>query len=197
MKTTPTGSMLMLFTILLAVGGCTQDPVDESLTLTEPDELDLIGAYEIHKLRLPAELADLKLDTKLELNADGSFSARNIPPSSPAELLPTTNFPRTLTSGTGVWNKRKSGLIAPGQPPVWGIHLADRPYTVANINGSRKEWLSVRCTGQAPPYGILFQLGDPDQGYAIHLKRTTPKAIPEPEPKKAKPRKPDIPIPEN
>lgn len=192
MKKTRTGSMLILLALLLAVAGCQQDSVDESLTLAEPDELDLIGAYEIDKIRLPAELAGLKLDTKLELKADGSFNARNIPPSSSGKLLPTANFPQTLISVTGIWNKRKNGHHDPSQPAIWGIHLADRPYTAANINVPRNEWLSVRCTGQTPPYGILFQLGDPNHGYSIHLKRTTPKAIPPPEPKPAMQRKSQI-----
>ncbi|CAN5916871.1 hypothetical protein BH11VER1_BH11VER1_22140 [soil metagenome] len=189
--------MLMLLALLLTVAGCKQDPVDESLTLTEPDELDLVGTYEIDKLRLPVELADLKLDTRLELMGDGRFNARNIPPSSSGDHAPAANFSHTLTSATGIWNKRKSSILKPAQAPVWGIHLADRPYTAANVNGPRNEWLSVRCTGQAPPFGILFQLGDPDHGYSIHLKRSTPEAISAPELKPTKQRKPQILLPES
>ena len=88
--------------VLLFTAGCGHKPEAESLTVTEPDKLDLIGIYEIDKTRLPAELADLKLDTRLELRSDGTFNARNIPPSVLGELLPTVNFTRSLTSCTGI-----------------------------------------------------------------------------------------------
>jgi hypothetical protein len=172
-----TGSMMMLIMLLLTAG-CEYDPNAESLTITEPDERDLVGVYEIDKIRLPAELADLKLDTRLELKANGTFTARNIPPSPLGELLPTVKFPSTLTSSSGIWSKRKCGYLDPGHHTIWGIYLADKHYTIANANGPRTEWLSVRCTGQSPPYGILFQLGDPDYGYAIHLKCVNAKANP-------------------
>lgn len=167
---------MMTLLVLLLASGCKQAPDTESLTLTEPDELDLIGVYEIDKAQLPAELAGLKLDTLLELKSDGTFNARNIPTSPLGEHFPTLKFPQTLTSCTGIWRKRKSGSRDPGHPTTWGVYLANKSYTVANVNGPRLEWHSVQCTGQAPPYGILFPLGDPDPGYAIHLKYTRPKS---------------------
>lgn len=176
----------MLSLALLLTAGCRHEPELQSLTVTEPNEVDLVGVYEIEKLQLPAELANLKLDTQLELKADGTFSARNIPPSQSGESMPTANFPHTLVSCTGVWSKRKSDPVDPGQSSTWGIYLVDKPYTIANVNGPRREWLSVQCTGQAPPYGILFPLGDPAHGYAIHLKYTNPKANPATEPRPGK-----------
>jgi hypothetical protein len=48
-----------------------------------------------------------------------------------------------------------------GEHDIWGVYLRtpDDRFEAANF------------TGKKPPYGLLFSLGDPDNGHAVILKR--------------------------
>jgi hypothetical protein len=98
----------------------------------------------------------------VELRADGSFTATNIPPFQ--EAFSGTNYFTTLVSGSGTWRIDGVGLVSDGKAPLkthWGIYL-DSPIAKFEPAG---------LTAQTRPFGLIFTLGDPDGGQAIILER--------------------------
>ena len=53
------------------------------------------------------------------------------------------------------------GQIDPGAHPIWGVYLRD----------TAQKMHPAHFTGKQPPYGLIFQIGDPDSGYAILMKK--------------------------
>ncbi len=143
------------------------DPHADSLTTTKPNRSDIIGTYVVDKVYLPSELSDRKLDISIDLRADGTFSATNVP--SWTTDATKANFFPTLLSGDGKWELRIVGSVNPGGV-VWGVELQDP--TEQKPDAQRMD--SASCTGEKAPYGLIFTLGDPDEGNAILLKRKAP-----------------------
>ena len=52
-------------------------------------------------------------------------------------------------------------VVDPGAHPIWGVYLRD----------PADKMMPADFTGKKPPYGLIFQLGDPDSGYAILMKK--------------------------
>jgi hypothetical protein len=85
--------------------------------------------------------------------------AINLPPWDFGE--PDDTFLSAFQSGEGKWEKSEMGTLDPGSRKIWGVYLRmnDSQFHPANL------------TGDEPPYGLIFTLGDPDSGNAIILKR--------------------------
>jgi len=131
------------------------------VTLTEPKPTDLVGVYVVDRFDLPPEVGTRYVDITLELHADGTFTATNVPP----WVLdgPTENFFSTLISGSGKWEIATMGQLDPGAHPIWGVFLRD----------PANKMHPAECTGDQAPYGLMFELGNPDSGDAVLLKKKT------------------------
>jgi hypothetical protein len=95
------------------------------------------------------------------LSADGSLTASNVPPWDISS--PGTNFFSTLVSGSGYWRIDSVGSVDSGGPlkTHWGIYL----------NSKAANMMPPDLTGKKMPYGLIFTLGDPDNGNSLFLER--------------------------
>ncbi len=122
-------ALLLLFLILV---GCQYDPHAHLLTTAKPLRKDVIGVYVVDRFDLPPELAGKSEEIVVELRADGSFSATNVPP---WRLdLPKTGFSDTLISGTGQWEIAKMGQLDPGAHTIWGVYLRNGPKRTSPVS---------------------------------------------------------------
>lgn len=153
--------MRVLFPLFasLALAGCPYDPHAHRYTTTEPKTADIAGTYVLDELYLPSEVGESRPDIRVSLHADGTFAATNVPPS--RMDTPDAKFFTSLVSGTGKWEKDTTGTLDPGNKRIWGVKLRtpDNRFSSANL------------TGDKPPYGLIFTLGDPDSGDAVILKK--------------------------
>ncbi|MEW6305009.1 MAG: hypothetical protein AB1705_16155 [Verrucomicrobiota bacterium] len=150
---------LLLIVGSLLLAGCQYDPHAHLYTTGEPKTEDVVGTYTLERWHLPPEVGNARPDVTVELRVDGTFAATNVPH---WELeMPGTNFFASLLSGTGTWEKATLGTLDPGSKRIWGVHLRspDHRFHPANFSGDK------------PPYGLIFTLGDPDSGHAVILKR--------------------------
>ena len=152
---------LMLFLVL---NGCQYDPHAHLYTTDKPETTNVVGSYVLTSQTLtPGGLTALRGRTcSLELRADGTFIATNVPPWQ--EGFPPTNFFDTLISGSGTWRIDSVGSVDDGRKPLkihWGVYL-DSPAA---------KFAAVGLTSPKPPYGLIYTLGDPDSGEALILER--------------------------
>jgi hypothetical protein len=98
----------------------------------------------------------------VELAADGTFSATNVPPfvfgAPPITLL------SSLVSGKGTWRLDSVGGVGNGTGKTkthWGVHLDSQSPQID----------SPGFTGDKPPYGLIFTIGDPDSGTVMILEQ--------------------------
>lgn len=155
--------MLLLLPIIIPFifPSCQYDPHAHLLTTTEPEAKDIIGTYVLDRYDLPSVSKIKHMPMRLELYADSTFRATNIPP---WDLdSPDDSFFSDLLSGTGRWEKASLGMVDPGSKTIWGIYLRskDRHFHPAGF------------TSDKPPYGLIFTLGDPDGGNAVILRKDT------------------------
>lgn len=139
--------------------GCQYDPHGGLYLTTEPKDQDIVGTYVLDRFDLPTGIKVTESNVEVELHADGTFIAKNVPPWRTDDLSSTLSS--SLVSGTGKWEKASLGTLDPGGHSMWGIYLRtpDNRFCPANF------------TGRKLPYGLIFVLGDPDSGDAILLKR--------------------------
>jgi hypothetical protein len=57
--------------------------------------------------------------------------------------------------------KSVMGRLDPGSKKIWGVYLRIK----------ESQFHAANFTGDKPPYGLIFTLGDPDIGNAIILKK--------------------------
>jgi hypothetical protein len=155
---------LPLLILTLLVQGCQYDPHARLYTTEEPQTTNVLGRYTLTSQTLTRDgLTGLRgKPCTIELRADGTFVATNVPPWQPG--FPPTNFFDRLVSGSGTWRIDSVGSVDDGRKPLkthWGVYL-DSPITKIE---------PVGLTGQKPPYGLIFTLGDPDSGDAMILER--------------------------
>jgi hypothetical protein len=143
----------------LALAGCQYDPHANLYTTTEPMAEDVVGTYVADTFHLPPEVGSTRPEVLVELHADGTFLASNVPPWQLSS--PGTNFFASLLSGSGKWEKGSLGTLDPGNKPMWGVYLRTTDNRIHPAN----------FTGDKPPYGLIFTLGDPDSGHAVILKK--------------------------
>ncbi len=149
----------------LVWAGCQYDPHAHLYTTTEPKTEEVVGTYVLKDFHLPREVGSARPEVTVELRADGTFTATNVPP---WQLdTPGTNFFALLLSGTGKWEKDTLGAVSSGRKSksIWGVYLR------MPDDGTHPRMHPANFTGDKPPYGLIFTLGDPDSGHAVILKR--------------------------
>lgn len=150
---------ILIFVVSLALVGCQYDPHANLYTTSEPKAEDIVGTYVLDAFHLPPEVGSSRPDVRIELYADGTFTATNVPPLEFS--TPGTNFFASLLTAAGKWEKDTLGTLDPGQKRIWGIYLRTSDSKIHPAN----------FTGDKPPYGLIFTLGDPDSGHAVLLRR--------------------------
>ena len=99
----------------------------------------------------------------IELRDDGTFTATNVPPWGGDP--PDEKFFSTLVSGSGTWQFDVIGSISNGDLPPkkhWGIEFKSQTSKI----------MPAGLTGSAPPFGLMFTLGDPDSGRVMIFERS-------------------------
>jgi hypothetical protein len=144
---------IILF-ITLVMAGCQYDPHAHLYTTTEPKNEDVVGVYVLDQFHLSQEAGTAHSDVKVELRANGTFTATNVPPSK-IETIDKTFF-HSLQSGSGKWEKAETGTLAYSNKTTWGV----------NLNTPDNRFYPASFTGDKPPYGMIFTLGDPDSDSA-------------------------------
>jgi hypothetical protein len=147
--------VLLLFTIFIC--GCQYDPHAHLLATTKPSPSEIIGTYILDQSFLPANINNLPRIT-VELHGDGTFIAKNIP--SEGSDIPDENFLATLVSCTGKWEIDEMGILD-DKYKIWGVYLRSENQKIQ----------SPQFTGKYPHLGLIFELGDPDCGYALLMKK--------------------------
>jgi hypothetical protein len=151
--------LLMLVVATLVWTGCQYDPHANLYTTSEPKAADIVGTYVLETLHLPPAVGSAPKDVLVVLRGDGTFAATNVPPW--VLDTPGTNFFTSLVTTTGKWEKGTLGTLDPGQRRIWGVQL----------HSSDPKIHPPYLTGDKPPYGLIFTLGDPDSGHAVILRR--------------------------
>jgi hypothetical protein len=153
-----------LMTFLLVVAGCQYDPHAHLYTTDKPETTNVVGNYVLTSQTLTTGgLAAVRDKTcSIELRADGTFIATNVPPWQ--DGFPRTNFFDTLISGSGTWRIDSVGSVDDGRKPLkthWGVYL----------DSEATKFAAVGLTSPKPPYGLIYTLGDPDSGEVLILER--------------------------
>ncbi len=145
--------------LFLSLLGCQYDPHAHLLSEEEPAKEDLVGVYVKDKCFIPQGCGAEPDEITVELRGDGSFIATNVPPWQLGQ--PLADFYQSFVSDTGHWTIDRMGTRDPGGQPIWGVYLRDPGDDI----------LPADVTGGNGNYGLIFGIGDPDQGNAITLKR--------------------------
>lgn len=147
---------------VLLLAGCQYDPFASRYATKKPDAEDVAGRYELVKQTVKTQ-GPVALEGRpcfVELRADGTFTATNVPPWTLD--TPGTDFFQSLISGTGTWRIAKVGLLDNGlgkTKTIWGVYL----------DSKQAKFMPANLTGNKPPHGLIFGLGDPDAGQAMIL----------------------------
>ena len=146
----------MLVIIFLTLG-CQRAPYTNLYTTKKPQSTNIVGSYRLTSQTLTSNgLAALQgMTCLIELKADGKFLATNIPPKTSF----SSNFFDSLSSGSGEWSIDGIGLVGKQSKTWWGLRLDpnfDSPGLISN----------------KPPYGLMFIVGDPDDGQVLFFQRT-------------------------
>lgn len=150
--------MKWLFLLFVAViCGCQYDPHAHLLATTKPNPSEVVGTYVLDSSVLPSWVEKVP-EVTIELHADGTFIGRNIP--SDWNDAPDKKFLTTLVDCKGIWEIRQNGEMDDNSK-IWGVYLYAGEKTV----------LPPDFTGKYPHLGLIFELGDPDCGYALLLKK--------------------------
>ncbi len=153
---------VLVLVLMLLAPGCQYDPHAHLLTTVRPEPSEVVGRYTLVKQTVTAgDLAAMNGRLcVVELRADGTFSAANVPPftfgSADASLT-------TLVSASGAWRVESVGSVDDGWSAKnhWGVHL----------DSGTVRLQSAGLTGRKAPYGLIFTVGDPDSGQAMFLER--------------------------
>jgi hypothetical protein len=134
-------------------------PFATSLTTQKPKSEDVVGVYALQSQSLTSsrKLDFLQgLSATVELSGNGTYIATNFPvwmrDSSGRYVF------KNLVTATGRWEIDSAGS-ADGRPD-WGVQLLPDP-------DSSALQVAPNLTHNKPPYGLIFQFGDPDSGNAL------------------------------
>jgi hypothetical protein len=155
---------LLGLTLMVLFQGCQYDPYAHLFTTEKPQTSNVVGRYTLKDQTLTSGgLSALGGRSCLVvLAANGTFTATNVPPS--VFGAPPTNFLGSLVTGSGTWRIDRVGGVDNGRGSVkthWGIYL-DSQATKMQPPG---------LTGNKPPYGLIYTLGDPDSGTVMIFER--------------------------
>ncbi len=155
----------VVHTLAILLQGCQYDPYAHQYTTVRPRDADVLGRYVLtNQTVTQGGISDLQGRLcVVELRADGTFIATNLPPSSSGS--PRARFLSTLVSGSGTWHIESVREIDNGIGKLkthWGIYLDSHPL----------KFQLAGLTGKKAPYGMIFTLGDPDSGTVMILEKT-------------------------
>lgn len=144
--------------------GCQFDPYAHLYTTVRPAPVNVVGKYRLTRQTVtPDGLAALKgKPCVVDLREDGTFDASNVPP--PMVSGNTPDFFSRLVSVSGTWRLDGVGSVGSGgrsSQGRWGVAFDADPTKV----------MSAGLTGEQPPYGLIFTLGDPDSGDVLILEK--------------------------
>jgi hypothetical protein len=157
------GQRLLLLSVVLVLG-CQYDPHTGRYTTAKPVAKSLAGRYVLSEQHLNSEdAAALRgRECVIDLRADGTFSAMNVPI---WELGPKSDrLADRLASSHGTWRIERVGQIDGGWFGVkdhWGVYFDSSPTMLEPVG----------LMGAKEPYGLIYTIGDPDSGEAIMLER--------------------------
>jgi hypothetical protein len=159
--------LMMCLAALIICDSCQYDRYAHLYTTQKPRPEDLVGRYKLKQQTVTSDgLSALagRLSV-VELVADGSFLAFNVPPKASLTLAPEVDgsiFAKLL-NGSGRWRIGAVGGVdnGLGERTHWGVYFDS---TTSDIE-------PVGLTGARPPYGLIFTLGDPDLGEAMIFER--------------------------
>jgi hypothetical protein len=158
---------LMCFAALIICGSCQYDPYAHLYTTQKPRPQDLVGRYKLKQQTVTTDgLSALagRLSV-VELAADGSFLASNVPPRASLSVAPEAggSIIGRLLNGSGRWRVGAVGGVdnGLGERTHWGVYFDSTASDIAPVG----------LTGARPPYGLIFTLGDPDLGTAMIFER--------------------------
>lgn len=153
-----------IVSFVVMCSGCQFDPHAQLYTTAKPQPADVVGTYRLTRQTVtPDGLAALKgRPCVVELRDDGTFVARGVPLMTVDGATP--DFFSRLVSASGTWHLDGVGSVGSGRGSSqtrWGVTFDSEPAKV----------MSAGLTGQRPPYGLIFTLGDPDSGDALILEK--------------------------
>ena len=153
--------LLLLCLLLTACGG--GDPFVAEYVTDRPNEAVLPGVYHFKWQTLtdddPADFQGARIT--VEIRADGSFSAENLP------LWRETTAGQyqleRLATLNGNWRIEARGVVADGDSfrDIWTLNLG-QPAGRTHL------------TKAAAPHGLLFQYGTPHSGDVMYFEQDTP-----------------------
>ncbi len=146
----------------LVLNGCQYDPYAHTYTTDKPEAGAVVGRYVLQDQTLVPGGASAMRGRPCEvvLAADGTFTATNVPPFDFS--APPISSLDELASGSGRWEVESVGSIDSGlggRKTHWGVRLGSAGHPMAFAG----------FTGQGPPYGLIFTIGDPDGGTVMIL----------------------------
>jgi hypothetical protein len=176
-----------MLAFVLLVSGC-GDPYATDFTRGKPDPNEIPGLYAMtpSTLRMVRERMNYPaVDTMLVLRSDSTFELKNMPDCW-AGLSGNPNG--RFDNGKGTWSIRErttAGKInwweidlnfenSLGITSVkpWDYTITERDGTVKVIDGRTQRYgHSANLIGQAPPYVIRFNVGDPDSGVGLEFEK--------------------------
>jgi hypothetical protein len=157
-------STLLCVATMLLLQGCQYDPYAHTFTTDKPQTNAVVGRYVLKDQTLVSGgLAAMHgRPCVVELAADGTFVATNVPPG--VFGAPPISSLNSLVSGKGTWQLASVGGVDNGTGKIkthWGVHLESQAPQID----------SPGFTGDRPPYGLIFTVGDPDSGTVMLLER--------------------------
>jgi len=149
---------------MVLLQGCQYDPYAHTFTTEKPQTNDVVGRYVLKDQTIVSGgLSAMQGRTCfVELAADGTFVATNLPPF--VFGAPPITSLSSLVAGSGKWQLDSVGGVDSGTGNIkthWGVHL-DSPSPQIQSPG---------FTGDKTPYGLIFTIGDPDSGTVMILER--------------------------
>lgn len=154
-------TLLCLVAIAL-LQGCQYDPYAHTFTTEKPQTNAVVGRYVLKdQTVVGGGLSAMQgRPCVVELAADGTFVATNVPPF--VFGAPPMTSLSSLVSGRGTWQLDSVGGVDNGAGKIkthWGAHLDSQSPQIQ----------SPGFTGDKPPYGLIFTIGDPDSGTVMIL----------------------------
>ena len=152
------------FSGLVLLLGCQYDPYAHTFTTEKPQTNDVVGRYVLNgQTIVSGGLSAMQgRNCFVELAADGTFVATNVPPF--VFGAPPITSLSSLVSGAGTWRLESVGGVDSGTGNIkthWGVRLESQPI----------QFDAPGFTGDKPPYGLIFTIGDPDSGTVMILER--------------------------
>ena len=137
---------------------------------TLPESVDLVGRYQLIAWQscIPADVAATKnanADYSIELHADGTFTATNVPRALPSDGSDTGD--RLEAAVTGQWHVdvvAGTGEYVGGADGFARVQFTSDP-TISSAN------LMHGVLDEGPPYRLVFVLGDRTEGDGLTFRR--------------------------